>query len=70
MLTCAANRCMVQSSNGKWDDCTYVDLGPFIVLLFFNFGLIVEKTRSFQLRIGTSFYGQRPLVSRHNHVSK
>ena len=26
------------------------DLRPFIVLLFFYFGLIVEKTRSFQLR--------------------
>ena len=46
------------------------DLRPFIVLPFFNFGLIVEKTRRFQLRVGTSIYGQRPLASRHNHVIK
>ncbi len=32
--------------------------------------IIVDKTRSFQLRVGTSFYGQHSLVSCHNHVSK
>ncbi len=33
------------------------------MLLFFNFGLIFEKTRSFQLCVGTSFEGNAPIIT-------
>ncbi len=46
------------------------DLRPFIVLHFFISGLSLRKQEAFSSAVSNSFYGQRPLASRHNHVSK